>query len=305
MKIHLIFDFMHIYYKYFFRKGLKRLSAPIDWNGTVIEKDTTLIFHPLSDIESQRRSFESQGNDVTVSVCFDSKSHRNDSEDSDYKSGREHRLSEEDIKNIDYIKERLAIAGHNTYKLDGFEADDLVNYICNKYKDQYDYTVIFTNDKDLIVNVCDNVIVMRYKSVDGGYNPVRRDNYESYLEPEFKVFIPYNALGLYLATVGDKSDHIKGINGFGPVAFKKLITKVAAKNDVNWSECGDYHKAFEVAQMCREFLTDEQYQDMLDSFALVANLKVEDGWLEAPERKSTREMREDAYGGLRMMTLIP
>ena len=118
MKIHLIFDFMHIYYKYFFRKGLKRLSAPIDWNGTVIEKDTTLIFHPLSDIESQRRSFESQGNDVTVSVCFDSKSHRNDSEDSDYKSGREHRLSEEDIKNIDYIKERLAIAGHNTYKLD-------------------------------------------------------------------------------------------------------------------------------------------------------------------------------------------
>ena len=65
-----------------------------------------------------------------------------------------------------------------------------------------------------------------------------------------------------------------------------------------WSECGDYHKAFEVAQMCKEFLTDEQYQDMMDSFALVANLKVEEGWLEAPERKSTREMREDAKVGI-------
>ena len=46
MKLHIIIDFMHIYYKYFFqlREGrIKRLSAPIDWNGTVIEKDTSLI----------------------------------------------------------------------------------------------------------------------------------------------------------------------------------------------------------------------------------------------------------------------
>ena len=43
-------------------------------------------------------------------------------------------------------------AGHNTYRYDGYEADDLVTYLAQNYKDVFDYTIIYTPDKDLKVN---------------------------------------------------------------------------------------------------------------------------------------------------------
>ena len=126
MKVHVIVDFMHIYYKYFFqlREGkLSRLSAPVDWNGSVIEKDTTLIYYPLRDIENIRKSFESNGHEVTMSICFDSPSHRKDegvSGGEEYKANRQHNLRDDDFKNIDFVKRMLDTAGHNTYKVDGY-----------------------------------------------------------------------------------------------------------------------------------------------------------------------------------------
>lgn len=309
MKVHVIVDFMHIYYKYFFqlREGkLSRLSAPVDWNGSVIEKDTTLIYYPLRDIENMRKSFESNGHEVTMSICFDSPSHRKDegvSGGEEYKANRQHNLRDDDFKNIDFVKRMLDTAGHNTYKVDGYEADDIVNHLVRKTKDNFDFTIIYTNDKDLIVNVCDNVGVMRFKQYKG-YTQVSRENYEKYLEPEFKVFIPYNMLGLYLASVGDTADGIKGIYKFGPKAFGKLLTKVAAKNKIDFTTCGNYDELAKVVQMCREFLTDEQFEQLATSFALVANLEILDD-LEPPTKVSTEEQRETAYMPYKMISLIP
>lgn len=310
MKLHIIIDFMHIYYKYYFqlRSGrLKRLSAPVDWNGTVIEKDTTLIYYPLKDIEGIRKALETSGHDVTMSICFDMKSHRKDegvAGGEEYKSGRTNRLTEEDLKDINFIEQLLKSAGHNTYRVDGYEADDLVNHLVRTYKDEFDYTVIYTNDKDLLINICDNVGCMRFKQ-KVGYTQVDINNYESYLENEFGVFIPYNALGLYLSTAGDSADKIKGINKFGKVAFKKLITKVGAKNtDIDWAACGDYDKLSEVVDKCKEFLTDEQFKQLKDSFNLVANLEVV-GELHKPDNKSTMELRDKTYMPYKMISLIP
>ncbi len=309
MKIHVIIDFMHIYYKYFFqmREGkLKRLSAPIEWNGTVIEKDTTLIYYPLRDIEGIRRQFENLGHTVTMSICFDMPSHRKDegvAGGEEYKAGRKKVLSEEDHKNIEFLCNILTTAGHNTYRINGYEADDIVNYLVRNYSDTFEYTVIYTNDKDLMVNINDKVGVMRFKATKG-YTQVDINNYESYLEQEFGVFIPYNALGLFLATAGDSADHIKGITKFGKVAFKKLITKVSMKNNVNWSICGDYTELQKVVAMCEEFLTHEQYEELKVSFTLVANLEmVED--VAAPTLVSTNESREQAYMPYKMISLVP
>lgn len=309
MKIHVIVDFMHIYYKYYFqlREGkIKRLSAPIDWKGTVIEKDTTLIYYPLRDIEGIRKNLESLGHDVTMSICFDMKSKRKDdgvAGGEEYKSGRQNRLDEKDFENITFIEKLLGQAGHNTYRIEGYEADDIVNHLVRNYKDDFEYTVIYTNDKDLLINIDSKVGAMRFKQYKG-YTQVDRGNYESYLENEFGVFIPYNALGLYLSTAGDSADKIKGINKFGKVAFKKLITKVSAKNDIDWTQCGDYDKLLEIIPLCKEFLTDEQYEELKVSFALVANLEVIED-IEAPTKQSSQELREQTYMPYKMISLIP
>lgn len=309
MKLHIIIDFMHIYYKYFFqlKSGkLKKLSSPLEWNGSVIEKDTSLIYYPLKDIEGIRKNLEVSGHDVTMSICFDMQSVRNDG-DSDgakeYKAGRVKSLSDEDYQNVDYIENLLKEAGHNVYRVAGYEADDLVNYLVKTYKDSFDYTVIYTNDKDLFVNICDNVGVMRFKQ-GVGYTKADKNSYEAYLEREFKVFIPYNAIGLFLSTVGDSADHIKGINKFGKVAFSKLITKVSQANNIDWTQCGDYDKLAEVVEMCKPFLTDEQFGQMKDSFKLVMNVKVVES-LDSPSSKSSSELRKLAYDKLNMVSLIP
>lgn len=309
MKINVLVDFMHIYYKYYFQNRehkIKRLSAPINWKGTVIEKDVTMIYYPLRDIEGIRRNLETAGHDVTMSICFDMPSKRKDegvAGGEEYKSGRQNRLTEEDFENIGFIKDTLDKAGHNTYRVEGYEADDIVNYLIRKYQNDFDYNVIYTNDKDLLVNIGDKVGAMRFKQYKG-YTQVDRNNYERYLEDEFKVFIPYNALGLFLSTSGDSADKIKGISKFGPVAFKKLITKVGVKYEVNWSECGDYDKLAEVVKLCEEFLTPEQAKQMNESFALVANLELIDD-LPAPTNKSTQELREAVYMEYKMISLIP
>lgn len=309
MRIHVIIDFMHIYYKYFFqlREGkIRRLSAPVEWNGTVIEKDTTLIYYPLRDIEGIRKNMEVLGHDVTISVCFDMPSHRKDvgvAGGEEYKSGRQKNLTETDHENIQFIEKILQKAGHNTYRIDGYEADDIVNHLVRNYKDNFEYTIIYTNDKDLIINVCSNVGIMRFKQYKG-YTQVDLNNYEQYLEPEFKTFIPYNALGLYLASVGDTADRIKGITKFGPKAFSKLITKVAAKNKIDWSKCGDYDELSKVVAMCEEFLTPEQFTQLTQSFALVANLEIIEE-VKEPTNKTTKEARELAYNPYAMVSLIP
>lgn len=309
MRVHVMIDFMHIYYKYFFqlREGkLKRLSAPINWKGTVIEKDTSLIYYPLRDIENIRKGLETNGHDVTMSICFDMPSRRKEENvegASEYKSGRQNSLSETDFENITYIEKTLSSAGHNTYRFEGTEADDIINYLCRTYENSFDYSVIYTNDKDLIVNISDKVGVMRFKQYKG-YSSVDKNNYEQYLEPEFKTFIPYNALGLYLASVGDSADKIKGIFKFGPKAFSKLITKVSAKNNIDWTVCGNYDELNKVVAMCEEFLTPEQYEQLRNSFALVSNMEILEEVPE-PSKKSTKDMREAAYGVLNMISLIP
>lgn len=297
---------MHIYYKYFFQLKagrLTRLSAEI--NG--VERDTTLLYYPLRDIENIRKQLESIGHDVTMSICFDSKSKRND-DNAEYKAQRTSSLVDDDYANVDNIRELLNEAGYNTYKVEGYEADDIVNYLTKQYKDKFDYTIIYTNDKDIFVNICDNVGVMRFKT-GHGYQQVDRKNYEEVLEKEFKVFIPYNTLGLFLASAGDSADNIKGITKFGPKAFGKLITKAASVNEIDFTTCGDYSKLKKVMEMCREFLTAEQYNELESSFELVANTKFDAGEAlnepkSAGSKDEARSKRIEAYSKYSMTSLV-
>ena len=304
MRIHVIIDFMHIYYKYYFRL-MNSYLPKLSYNNT----DTTMIYYPLKDIEDIRKELEANGHDVTMSICYDRPSIKKEESNGEYKAGRNNRLDDNDFANIAEIQNLTSIAGHNNYIMDGYEADDLIFKLVNDYKDTFDVTLIYTNDKDIFINIDDNnkVGVMRYKTATktrkAGYEMVSRSNFEEYVEHEYGVYIPYNAIALYLSTAGDSADHIKGINKFGPKAFSKLITKVACDNKIDWSKCRDYAEMSKVVEMCKNYLTDEQYNELIESFSLVKNLEIVTD-ISSPNNRSTAEKRSEAYMKYDMKSLV-
>lgn len=306
MIIHAIWDFTFLYYKYHFamKSGrLRSLSCPVNWKGTIIEKDMSVIYYSIAEIEKQRRKLEDEGHSVVTSICFDMPSKRKELTDGEsYKEGRSSTLKESDFENIEFIEQILSEAGHNTYRYAGYEADDIVTFLAKTYRDVFDYTIIYTPDKDLAVNIDDRVGMYRYKSNDG-YHPVSHANYNNYFSAEFDCNIPYNAILLYLCTVGDKSDKVKGINKFGARAFDKLIDNMnTSYPDIDWTRCGDLEYLDEVVKKAAALLKPEQVEQMMNSYELVKPLKI-DFIPNSPEKKTTYEKRVKAYEPYKFVSL--
>lgn len=305
MIVHAIFDFSYLYYKYKFAVAsgkMKRLSCPVNWKGAVIEKDISIIYYAIREIEKQRRDIEDKGFSVVSSVCFDMPSNRKDmAGGEDYKSGRGNKLDQKDFEDIQFIEKLLSEAGHNTYRYEGYEADDIVTYLAQNFNDVYDLTLIFTPDKDLFVNINERVRVNRHK-VGAGYSIVATTNYESYLSAEFGCNIPYNSILLFLSTVGDKADKIKGINKFGPKAFDKLVDYLNSRG-IDWTKCTDstYMKCG-VFPVLKEYFKPEQYEEMVQSYNLVEPREL-DFMPPAPIKKTTYETRVKAYSPYKFTSL--
>lgn len=243
MLVHIIIDYSFLYYKYKFALDsgrMTRLSAPFDVGGVMIERDISQIYYSLREIEGFRKDWEKAGHDVVISVCFDMPTDRKKSGEAGaekYKSNRT-KLGDTDFENIGIVKSILDEAGYNTYKYDGYEADDLIYHLVNATSDKFNATIIVTPDADVLVNIKPGVVGHRYKS-SKGYTAVTVDNFEKYLSEEMKCTVPYNSLMLFKCTVGDKSDCIDGIKKFGPKAFDKLVSYLNTLG-INWSACGTY-----------------------------------------------------------------
>lgn len=315
MRVHEIIDYSFLYYKYKFAldKGkMRRMTVIDDSTGVNCERDISQIYYSLREIEGFRRKLDDGSNDVVVTICFDMPSIRNEElkkEDSSanigcgYKSNRTKKLTDKDFKDIQEVEKILKLAGYNTFRIEGYEADDLITSLVDKYKNDFDYTIIYTPDKDLMVNICDNVGVYRYKWTTG-YCGVNDKNYESYLEEEFKTKIPYNSLGLYLSTVGDKSDTIKGINKFGNAAWVKLVDWLNS-NGIDWSKCGDFNELEKVLVKTSEYLKQDQFDQASLAFSLVRPMINDDISIDVNSGgRSTAESREKAYMNWNMKSLI-
>lgn len=306
MKVHILVDYSFLYYKYKFQLDsgrMHRLTCNMEWHGEVIDKDISQVYYSLREIEGFRRDWEGKGHDVVVTVCFDMPSSRKSehtAESDKYKSNRGHKLNDEDFENIQFAQQLLEGAGHNTYRIHGYEADDLVNYMVKHYKDEFDATVIYTPDADLLVHVCNNVAVMRYKS-GKQYTLVTRNNFSEYLGQELKCNMPYNALTLYKCTVGDKSDCIDGIKGFGPAAFNKLISYL---NVPDWSNMASPEATYELLGQSVGYLGVDKIQQAIAALDLVKPYEAENVVITKPTHKSTRDLREASYGKYKMVSLI-
>ncbi|MCL4417393.1 MAG: hypothetical protein M1365_11965, partial [Actinobacteria bacterium] len=133
---------------------IRRLTAPVVINGETVEKDVSQVYYSIKEIEGFRRNLEKQGYQVVVSVCFDMPSSRKDSDENatdeqneaakQYKANRVKRLKDWDFENIQLAEQLLSDAGHNTYRIDGYEADDIIANLVDMYANNFDFTIIYT-----------------------------------------------------------------------------------------------------------------------------------------------------------------
>lgn len=156
----------------------------------------------------------------------------------EYKGTRVHGKNEEFAafrKNLEVIFAKL---GYTLIRVDGAEADDVIASIVNKVchrcyckvpcvdcEHAKAYTtdvVIFSCDRDIQQLLAwDRVLVF---AAPGLF--IDRADFEE----EFGF--PVKKYGIYKALIGDKSDNITGVDGFGPVKAKKAIVFNTVAEDI-------------------------------------------------------------------------
>lgn len=108
-------------------------------------------------------------------------------------------------------------------KVDGFEADDLVYSLCNKYNMKVPRIYIHSADKDLAHNVINSRIEIL--SVNCNSLNINYGNFvEVFAEPDFKT--PLNMVTLKKVFTGDSSDNIKAFRSYKGVSGVKLFKQV-------------------------------------------------------------------------------
>lgn len=214
----IVVDFQYLYYKY--KGGLdspySKMKRLTDDNGV----DISYIYYPLRELMQLTENGE-----VDSVICFDDKSNDRKEEDSTYKANRKCGLGSEDFININTIYNIMTKLGHTTLRGDGKEADDYVNTAVRDNKHNYEEIEVYTVDSDILQLVTKGVAVNLFKQ-RRGYIRITENNFEEtlYNEKLFKgIYLPYNYVALYKCTVGDTSDGIKGVPGYGPKAFEKMV----------------------------------------------------------------------------------
>lgn len=309
MKVHVIIDFQYNYHKhkYTIESGrLRRLSANI--NGETV--DTTYLYYTLSDIESYRKTYinnkDGSKNEVTVSICLDNKSSRL-SDNEEYKSNRKGKLKDYDIENINQIVDILRQVGYNIYTESEMEADDLIKGLVDKYKKDFDYTFIYTNDSDILVNLDseNSVYIQRYKSSLRGHTIFTQENMPGLMSDEFDCDIRDNNIILYKCLVGDKSDVIKGARGFGKRAFNKYMDYLDYELQITpneYEKLKDWENVRDLLKRSVGYLGDKVVAEALESLELVKFKPVTVTDVK-PEKRDTQQNRVDVYSLYQMYSL--
>lgn len=121
------------------------------------------------------------------------------------------------------LYELFASLGIPTIALGGFEADDIIGTFATKFgKDPDNSVYIVSGDKDLYQFVGENVAV---------YDTMKRVVARR-KEAIEKFGVPPERVVDYLAIVGDASDNIPGIPGFGPKKAEALITQFGSLESI-------------------------------------------------------------------------
>jgi 5'-3' exonuclease len=149
-----------------------------------------------------------------VAVCADSPISKRKQEDPTYKSQRpaqEATLSHQ----IALVETRLKADGFPVWKVDGYEADDLIASAVNVAAERDIPVEIVSSDKDLLALVCDEIGV----SVK---TPLKGERFDE-AAVSLKFNIRPEQMRDYLSLVGDASDGVKGVPSIGPKSAAELL----------------------------------------------------------------------------------
>ena len=129
----------------------------------------------------------------------------------DYKANRPP-MPDELVGQIEPVQRFFQLIGLPEISLDGYEADDVLATLGERFKDSFDI-VFVTSDKDYSQLVEERVSI---------FDPAKDLSYDR--EGVFAKFGVYPEQFVdYLALVGDASDNIPGVKGIGPVGAEKLL----------------------------------------------------------------------------------
>ena len=250
----IIVDYNHLAHTYL-HGGAARLTHTVNINGVNHTIDTTIQNYTIKAIFR----WANKGQNPTA-VCFDSpcacrKAYiaqqglgiDTGAGAGEYKGGRSS-LDSSVFDSINMTANMLQRAGVCCYKLNNFEADDLVAACVKRAKEQYpDLPIdVICNDADLLPLVDEQVSVFyrsrKYTFAESKdiekphYIQVMPSNYQDLIEDmsAYKnLKVPYNTLLLAKLLRGDKSDNIKGHPDIKPKIYKELISLMESNPDID------------------------------------------------------------------------
>lgn len=164
---------------------------------------------------------------------------------------------EDMIMQITKIKEIITAMGIKILEIPGFEADDIIATLIEKFS-SYCPFIIVSSDKDIMQLINDNV-----KLFD-----VRTNEYIDSRKVVEKFGIEPSLIGDYLAITGDVVDNIKGISGIGPKKAAEIL------------QCGPLYKLIKepekIPQQYRQLIMDNI--DLLKNNLQLIKLRIIDNF---------------------------
>ena len=214
MRRYLLIDGHSIIYRSYYAFIRKPLRNSKGFN-------TSAVYGFLNTLRSIAKRFKPE----YMAVMFDTgkKTFRHDRYES-YKATRKP-PPDDLLPQIPIIKRLVNAMGIKVFELEGYEADDLLatfSRVLTKSGEVY----IITFDKDLLQLVDDKRFVV---------NPYGGNLYDAESIRKIYGINPKQVVDL-LAIMGDASDNIPGIPGFGPKRARKLIEKYGSIEDAIASE---------------------------------------------------------------------
>lgn len=165
-----------------------------------------------------------------VILCFDSRSFRKDLSEK-YKSSRKSAYPV--YAQLDFLVEHLERCGIPCYKIDGYEADDLIHTAVFQNYKNYDLINIYGNDRDLAHNIIDQKVTLR--AINSTTNTVNYYNFSKALVKG--MYLPFNTISAYKVLTGDVSDEIEPFiaedGTTGSQVYKEIVKLIMENPSIN------------------------------------------------------------------------
>lgn len=138
--------------------------------------------------------------------------------DTEYKAHRE-KAPDDFYPQVPYIDEFLEAFEIPSFRLPGYESDDLIGTMAKKAESDGFSTTILSGDMDFLQLVSDRIHLLKLNGA------LEQSPQFGPAEAEEKLGVSLSQVVDFKALTGDASDNYKGIGGLGPKTAQKLLTQ--------------------------------------------------------------------------------